>query len=252
MENQPKRRGRKKLSEITVESENVKHEISTEKKKRGRKKKWESTVFKTNILETADESIIFDKKELDTNENYKTENFTFGNLCIKVHDKEVQDDNFILNSTNKNCDIIISSDEEDTCELKKRVTTKKIVSDTKCIENTRKLRCYNCHHVFEGKSFFLPINYCDKLDRFKLYGNFCSPNCVKSFCLNSKNFGSKIHLIGQFYRKLFGAEFRINPAPSIYNLIEYGGEMTIEQFRNSSYKNDKYIMSSISSKVIYI
>jgi len=246
MENLPKRRGRKKLSEISIEKQEP---VIVEKKKRGRKKKWETTTFKTNYPTQEQETIIFDKKKID--KDYKTENFSFGNLCIEVHDKEVSDKKIdLFTNRNKDCEIEISGDEDDTCDMKKNIYVKKLhIVKTK--ENKREnLRCYNCHHNFDNKPFYLPIDYCSKLDRYKLFGNFCSPNCVKSYSLANKNFENKSYLIGQFYRKLFGAEFRINPAPSIMSLIEYGGELTIEEYRNCNYKNNKYIMSNLNSKVI--
>tara|TARA_Y100001970_G_C14255559_1_gene875098 strand:+ start:3885 stop:4643 length:759 start_codon:yes stop_codon:yes gene_type:complete len=245
----PKRRGRKKLTEVNVEKQET--EGITEKKKRGRKKKWETTTFKTNyLIENNIDPIIFDKKEID--DNYKTQNFTFGNLCIEVHDKEQDDKNLdIFKTTNKECEINISSDEEDTCDTKKLFYTKKlhIVKNDK-IDVKNNIRCYNCHYPFNNIPFYLPIDYCQKLDRYKLFGNFCSPNCVKSYCLNNKIFENKSYLVGQFYRKLFGASFRINPAPSIFCLEDYGGDMTIEEYRKFNYKNNRYTMSNINSKVI--
>ena len=111
-------------------------------------------------------------------------------------------------------------------------------------------RCYNCHHTFKNKPFFLPIDYKEELQRFKVTGNFCSPNCVKSFALNSKIYTNKIYLIGHMYRKLFGAYYKIKPAPPIQCLKEYGGFMTIEQYR-ATFDNDKeYLLKNVCSKVI--
>ncbi len=249
-ENLPKRRGRKKLSEVTVEKQEQEQESITEKKKRGRKKKWETTTFKTNYLVENNDPIVFNKKEID--DNYNTQNFTFGNLCIEVHDKEQEENGIdIFKNTNKECNINISSDEEDTCDNKKLFYTKKlhiVKKDKTTVKNN--IRCYNCHHPFNNIPFYLPIDYCTKLDRYKLFGNFCSPNCVKSYCLNNKIFENKSYLVGQFYRKLFGASFKINPAPSLFCLEEYGGDMSIEEYRKFNYKNNRYIMSNINSKII--
>ena len=85
----------------------------------------------------------------------------------------------------------------------------------------------------------------------KLFGNFCSPNCVKSFSLNDKVFQNKSYLIGQFYRKLFGYNFNIIPAPSVLELKEYGGTLTIEEFRKPFYNNNRYTMANLTSKIVY-
>ena len=44
-------------------------------------------------------------------------------------------------------------------------------------------RCYNCHHNFKNSPYFLPIDYCEQTKRFKITGNFCSPNCIKRYAL---------------------------------------------------------------------
>ena len=225
-------------------------------KKRGRKKKYESTPFKNNYIEDTAEYHSIDNSEIIDKDNYKTNNFKFGNIVIEVHDKEYSETNisdFFIKNTNDECKLNISSDEEDNCNIKID-TSKKVTLYNKDNNKTaikRDLKCYNCHHLFNCKPFYLPINYCNKLQRYKLFGNFCSPNCVKSFSLNDKVFQHKSYLIGQFYRKLFGSDFNIIPAPSILHLKEYGGTLTIEEFRKSFYNNSRYTMSNLSSKIIY-
>lgn len=224
-------------------------------KKRGRKKKYESTPFKSHdIEETVDNSFVEKHEKIDK-DNYKTNNLKFGNIVIEVHDKESSETNisdFFIENTNDECRIVISSDEEDNCNTKtdnsKKVTLYN--KDNRC--NIKKqLKCFNCHHFFESKTFYLPIDYCSKLQRYKLFGNFCSPNCVKSYSLNDKVFQNKSYLVGQFYRRLFGNDFNITPAPSILNLKDYGGTLTIEDFRKSFYSNSRYTLTNLSSKIVY-
>jgi len=224
-------------------------------KKRGRKKKWETTPFDIRFVgETSDIQVI-EPTETITNENYKTNNLKFGNIFIKVHDKEPQNmsiNDFFVKNENEECDLVLSSDEEDTCHYKED-TSKKVTLYNKDQKVAHKinLKCYNCHHFFNDSPFYLPIDYCSKLDRYKLFGNFCSPNCVKSYSLNDKIFQGKSYIIGQFYRKLFGYDFKIQAAPSILNLTEYGGTLSIDEFRKSFYSNSRYIMSNLSSKMVY-
>lgn len=111
-------------------------------------------------------------------------------------------------------------------------------------------RCYNCHHNFNNKPFFLPINYDEQLQRFKVTGNYCSPNCVKSYAIKNNFNGQKLFLIGHMYRKLFGANYCIKPAPPIQTLKEYGGFLTIEQYRENFDNNKIYCLKNICSKVI--
>jgi len=224
-------------------------------KKRGRKKKYESTPFRSNYIEETIDNKVIDTDEKINKDNYKTNNLKFGNIFIEVHDKESSKTNiseFFIENTNDECKIVISSDEEDNCNIKTD-TSKKLTlyhKDNKSIVK-KKLKCYNCHYFFDCKPFYLPIDYCNKLNRYKLFGNFCSPNCVKSYSLNDKVFQHKSFLIGQFYRKLFGNNFNITPAPSILSLKDYGGTLTIEEFRKSFYSNSRYTLFNLNSKIIY-
>tara|TARA_B100001540_G_C15483645_1_gene495822 strand:- start:139 stop:675 length:537 start_codon:yes stop_codon:yes gene_type:complete len=177
-----------------------------------------------------------------------------------VHDKDSEQNVSLHNyfvSNKDSCDIYLSDDEEDTCNIKKNYSKElKLYSNN--VDNTENklkttdIRCFNCHYNFNNSPFFLPFDYSSKLDRYKLYGNFCSPNCVKSYALSNKIFEHKSYLVGQFYRRLFGSDFKIHTSPSIYNLKEYGGKMSIEEFRKSSYTNSRYTLCNINSKVVYM
>ncbi len=256
-----KKRGRKKTIKEPMEEVDIPSHEEPEKKKRGRKKKWQTTPFKNNYNTEGTEKVKFEEIEPVNKDNYTTNALNFGNLCIEVHDKEQEVntnlENYFIDNKDKDCELTISSDEEDTCNFKKssHKTIKHYINGID--ESLNKLRitdkrCFNCHHTFDNPPFFLPFDYSSVLDRYKLFGNFCSPNCVKSYALNNKTFENKSYLVGQYYRKLFGPSFRITPSPSIFNLKEYGGKMTIEEFRKSFYKNSRYTMNNINTKVIYI
>ena len=264
-ENVPKKRGRKKIidtkineqcQELIIDKSGESNE--TGKKKRGRKKKWETTPFRNNYIFENQDAVKFQNEHVIDKDVYNTNNLNFGNLCIKVHDKEPENvdiKDYFVPSKNKNCEIYISSDEDDTCAVQPRDKPKQlnIYNNNIKKEITRcDIKCYHCHHNFDNMPFYLPFQYSQVMDRYKLYGNFCSPNCVKAYALNSKNFQNKTSIIGQFYRKLFGVEFTIHPAPSIYLLRDYGGSLTIEEFRKSFYNNKRYTLNNINSKVIYI
>lgn len=258
MEETIKKRGRKKKETSALETEPVVLEEQV-KKKRGRKKKWETTTFKNNYIHIKDDNDLVDNNE-EIQNDYSINALSFGNLCIQVHDKEKEENLDIsdfFTEDNKDCNIILSSDEEDTCDyVKETVKTikhyNKGINITKTKQNSNEIRCYNCHHAFNCIPFYLPIDYCPTSRRYKLYGNFCSPNCVKSYCMNNKTFGNKSYLVGQFYRTLFGQDFRIKCAPSIFTLKEYGGDKNIEEFRQLSYTNSRYTMNNINTKIVVI
>ncbi len=260
MEETIKRRGRKKI--IQDNAEIVPEQEEVVKKKRGRKKKWETTTFRNNYSTEGNEKVTFKEAGVIDREKYTTNALNFGNLCIKVHDnkdseKDTSLDNYFVNKKDTDCEIELSSDEEDTCNVKKDTTRQlmhyKNNNDVTGVKlKATDVRCFNCHHTFENSPFFLPFDYSSTLDRYKLFGNFCSPNCAKSYSMNNKSFENKAYLNGQFYRKLFGPHFRINPAPSILNLDKYGGKLSIEEFRKSFYTNSRYTINNINCKIVYI
>ncbi len=260
MEEIVKKRGRKKTVLDTVEVVKVEQEEQV-KKKRGRKKKWETTPFKNNYTPDGNETVKFEDSHNVDEQNYNTNALNFGNLCIKVHDKETEQDvnldTYFVETKDKDCELEVSSDEEDTCNVKKE--NKKSIRhydsnlDITSIKlKPSNIRCFNCHHCFQHSPFFLPFDYSSTSQRYKLFGNFCSPNCVKSYCINNKSFQNKSYLVGQFYRKLFGPTFSIKPAPSVLNLKEYGGKLSIEEFRKSFYTNSRYTISNINCKIVYV
>ena len=228
------------------------------KSKRGRKKKWENTNFK-NYSTNSCNSLNFVEK----NNNINIEKFpetetgfdalNFGNLTIKIKAKETQNYviSFISNVKTSNCSIDISDEEDQTTyklEHKKCVKHK----GEKYVISGDNIRCYYCHHTFDDKPFYIPLKYSENLDRYKLFGNFCSPNCAKSYCLNNKILENKIHLLCKFYKELFGPSFKFSPAPCFLKLKEYGGNLTIEEFRKFSYTNKDYTMSNILSEIILL
>ena len=151
-------------------------------------------------------------KQID--DNYEAQSISFGNLNIKVHsNKDVIQVDDIKQSLKKNsilaCKINLTnsdyeeSDEEYCCNntdnndstgTVKNKSSKSKKQSNEIVEKNMKImkyftnefdngndilispyRCYHCHHNFNNKPFFLPIDYSYELNRFKVTGNFCSP-----------------------------------------------------------------------------
>jgi len=227
--------------------------IEKVKLKRGRKKKWQTNSVKNYEVNVC-EAITFSNSKPPTVDD-SFDNLNFGNLTIKVKETEKKLDFsniFVEKNKNHYCDIALSSDEEDMTDFlpnKKRVY---LVKNGCKKENTfTTLKCYYCHHTFENLPYYIPLNYSIELDRYKVFGNFCSPNCAKSYCLSNKIFENKLYLLSQFYKSLFGPEFKISPSPSFFKLKDYGGNMDIEEFRKSCYINNRYTLNTLN-KVIFV
>jgi hypothetical protein len=264
-------------------------QIEQVKKKRGRKKKWEvettTKLIENGPITFSENNNKEEIKEID--DNYDSQNILFGNLNIKVHSNkdtlQIDDIKQTLknnNNTNENvkCKINLSdSDYEDSDDdnnnininidnnkklskmnKQKKKIIEKNIKVMKFYENEydagneiimSSCRCYHCHHHFNNKPFFLPIDFNSDLKRFRVTGNFCSPNCVKSYSSNSKIYSKNTYLVGFMYRQLFGAYYKIKPAPPIQCLKEYGGNLTIEQYRENFDNNKVYKLKNICCKV---
>ena len=239
-------------------------------KKRGRRRKID-TINNVNF----DKKVQFEEHTANISNNKdgsSTQSIAFGNINIIVHKTKEEPFSIDLKKSstkvikcllsvtrqeleeyNKINDYIVNSDTIMSINKNKSITVLKHFKDEfdagKEIEKSNIL-CYYCCHPFENKPFFLPYDCCPKTKRYKLFGNFCSPNCVKSYAMNSSQFSSKIYYIGQFYRELFkDKNYRIKPAPSIFCLSCFGGNMTIEQFRQSFDNHVTYTMVNICAKI---
>jgi len=262
-----KKRGRKKKDSTVPPKEPV------EKKKRGRKKKWEvETCQKLLNTEDGSEDIISfpqnNQAEKVPTENYDSKNVSFGNLNIIIHSNRESVDTFkykqsLISNKVEDCKIVYSDTEEDyiTDNNSQKFSVVKKQNKIKAMKHFKdvystgeeilqsKFRCMYCHHEFSNKPFFLPYDYEQKLQRYKIMGNFCSPNCVKAYSINSKIFCTKIHLVGQMYRSLFSKDYRIKPAPPINILKCYGGTLSIDEFRANFINNIEYSLININCKI---
>jgi hypothetical protein len=283
---QKKTRGRKKKIQNENEKDDLELlQIEQVKKKRGRKKKWEVETT-TKLIENS--SISFSEnphkeEPVEIDDNYEAQNILFGNLNIKIHsNKETVHVDDIKQSLKKNNDSLCkinltNSDYDDSDEESNNLFIRNTDNKSLKIKNKKKeeiieknmkimkfftnefdvgneilispIRCYQCHHNFNNKPFFLPIDYNCELNRFKVTGNFCSPNCVKTYAINSKIYQNRLYLIGHMYRTLFGANYKIKPAPPIQCLKEYGGKLTIEEYRSTFDNLKQYSLKNICSKI---
>lgn len=198
-----------------------------EKKKRGRKPK--------GLINNDDK-------------NYKTESETLVfHLPIKV--KKSSSDIFIkskpiiddLNVKNLKNEIQILKDKNKKLQselIKIKPTDKKIINyySTKYDQNTK---CWWCKHCFTTPAIGLPENYVDY--KFELQGNFCSFNCAKSYNmdLSDNNTWKRNSLLSYFYNLTYNEDKVILQAPHWKTLKDFGGNLTIEQFRDDAIINSK-------------
>lgn len=97
--------------------------------------------------------------------------------------------------------------------------------------------CWHCCHQWVGGSIQFPIRYDDRLEKFKVVGQFCSWQCIKGYNRDYfTNVRNSVHDVNiRYYRKkLTGNTATISAAPPRVCLKAFGGTMTIDEFRKSS------------------
>lgn len=217
-------------------------------------------------IDIVDNKINFSECNENFDKDLPSQKISFGNLSIivqnarkedpkeiqrKLHDKS----NFFSNiQTEKKqiCSLNFSDSEEesDEEEIVQKKKTKKLnkninkninfigimkyydsINDTegKDVPKKTNLWCWYCSHPFNTQPLFLPTS-CYR-NRYKVCGNFCSWGCVKAYS-SRKYQGKYNNIIQKYFKELTGESFLIKSNPEISVLKVFGGNMTIEEFRN--------------------
>lgn len=94
--------------------------------------------------------------------------------------------------------------------------------------------CWWCCHDFDNPSLKLPVKHDTRRDKFYTCGNFCSWSCMKTYALDTYGLSKGGMICGNIVimrKKMFNQVGSIKPAPKRIRLVEFGGDLTIEQFR---------------------
>ena len=96
--------------------------------------------------------------------------------------------------------------------------------------------CWWCCHSFEGTPLSMPYKYDDRRNKFYTSGNYCSWSCVKSHAIEKYGCTRGGIVCGNILvmrKKMYNQFGHVKPAPNRYVLKEFGGDMTIEEFREN-------------------
>jgi|TARA_R110000823_G_scaffold291378_1_gene409763 hypothetical protein len=96
--------------------------------------------------------------------------------------------------------------------------------------------CWWCCHSFNGTPLMLPYKYDDRRNKFYTSGNYCSWSCIKSYAIDKYGCTTGGRICGNVVmmrKKLYNQIGPIKAAPSRFLLKEFGGDMTIESFREN-------------------
>ena len=110
---------------------------------------------------------------------------------------------------------------------------------THTININKNTKCWWCKNTFMTPIVQLPENYYNNI--FYCIGHFCSYNCSKSYNLelNDSFIYKRESLINLLYFHTYSEYKYIPPAPHWLTLEDYGGPLTIEQFRENMTMNTK-------------
>ena len=100
--------------------------------------------------------------------------------------------------------------------------------------------CWNCCHNFINIRHGLPLKYTGGI--FYTYGDFCSPECSLRYA--SENFNEKFFeispLINLYNNVIYNSHEPVTIAPNKLLLKTFGGNLTIEEYREKFKNNDLY------------
>lgn len=96
--------------------------------------------------------------------------------------------------------------------------------------------CWWCCHPIECTPLSMPFKHNEKKQTFITVGSFCSWSCMKAYALDTYGVTRGSIICGNMImmrKKQFGKIGSITPAPNRYRLVEFGGDLTIEKFREN-------------------
>jgi hypothetical protein len=97
--------------------------------------------------------------------------------------------------------------------------------------------CWWCCHDFESDPLALPIKHDERRNKFVVAGKFCSWSCMKTYALETYGLSKGSIICGNIVmlrKAMYSKIGRIKPAPKRQRLIEFGGDLTIEKFRENA------------------
>jgi hypothetical protein len=116
-------------------------------------------------------------------------------------------------------------------------------------------KCWWCRHSFSTPTVELPEHYFN--NTYSSTGVFCSYNCALAFNidLNDENIAKRTSLLHLHYKQTYLSECIIVSAPSWKILQDYGGTITIDEYRDnfiSNKTNYMYIKPPNISRISYV
>lgn len=143
-------------------------------------------------------------------------------------------------------------------ELKKELNQKYTDTDklyTMTENDIKNVNCWWCRHEFCTPCVTLPENILSK--KINHFGYFCSYNCAQAYNinLNDENVAKRSSLLHYLYKKTYDESKEIIKAPDWKILKQYGGTISIEEYRHNFILNThdyQYIKPPMISRIYQI
>jgi hypothetical protein len=208
-----------------------------EKSRRGRRPKKITTIQNKN--DNINETPIIAHLPIDLSDVINDES---NDIFIRQ-----ENDNNILELENK---MLKKKIEELSSKLNKQDIIKSSI--IVCSNNSK---CWWCKYSCNEPMIQMPETYYNGI--FSCSGYFCSWDCMMAYNIdmNDMNVQYRTSLIYMMYQKTYGTYKIIKPAPSWKILTDFGGPITIEDFRNNLIINDinyNYIKPPMISRISYV
>lgn len=118
-------------------------------------------------------------------------------------------------------------------EIAKQASKETHVHNLTSLENPlENPKCWHCTHNFDWNAWMIPLSKCVLTNNFKSYGCFCSPSCAITWVTLRNNYNSS-QIVSWIKSMAFERGiYEFSKAPNTHWLKEYGGTLTIEEFRN--------------------
>jgi hypothetical protein len=94
--------------------------------------------------------------------------------------------------------------------------------------------CWHDCHPFHTQPIPLLHRYDERSGLYYVYGVFCSPNCAKMYIIEHEQGVTSLRMVEflSMLRVVYGITGNLKPAPPRMRLKLFGGELSIQQFRN--------------------
>ena len=264
-----KKRGRKKLSELSLINKETQNDnainIKPPPKKRGRKPKGGKIIqqqpISLQIIDNEPNIILHLKcciKDITQPQDnkyslhYNSNNSKESENSVKTFNYEDNNNNDFKtiyndktnNNINNNSKVVEDSENKEIKnEIWEKINHLKINLHKNNICDKRS-SCFWCTYDFDNPPIFIPQH--EFKSNYQVYGCFCSPECSAAYLLNEKIDSSikfeRYQLLNHIYGKIYNYTKNIKPAPNPYYLLDkYYGSLSIKEYRDL-FKNEQMLI----------